>query len=189
MIRRLVPFTVCAALAATPRLASANGCNLYQAQRWGEIREGCSLTVFALPEVDPALPEITRGGEPVVPAVEQDQLTLKVLIEQYPTPDSCTLQSSYENRTFDRYVVTWHDLHAGDEIVVDGVPMTVPAAGDCGVVDPFFYCQDGIQYCDDAGGPGEDEESSSGCSAGSSTCGWLGLPFVAFVVTRRRSRR
>lgn len=175
-----------------PRLAHANECNLYQPERFGNIRIGCSLTIFALPEVDPAVPTITRGGQTLTPTIAHDQLTLKVTWEHYPSPDSCDLVASYENRTFDRYVVAWPDLQPGDEILVNNYPMVVPSAGECGQVDPAFYCADGVKFCDPAPsgsdsppGPGDDQ---GGCAAGSGSIGWLALAGLAFVsVGRRRS--
>jgi MYXO-CTERM domain-containing protein len=188
-MQRLSGFALCAVLAVSPRLAEANSCNLYQPQTWGQIRAGCSLTVFALPEVDPSLPTITRAGQLVEPTIDQDQLTLEVTMEHYPSPDSCDLIASYENRTFDRYVMTWSDLQPGDEIEVDGYPMTVPGLGDCGIVDPFFYCQDGIQFCDGSLDPVEDDDEHVGCSAGSDSPSWLALLAVAALVCFRRPRR
>jgi hypothetical protein len=194
-MHRLVGFALCAALAASSPSADANSCNLYQPQSWGQIRVGCSLTVFALPDVDPGLPDITRAGTPVVPTIDHDQLTLKVTMQHYPSPDSCNLVTSYENRTFDRYVLTWSDLQPGDEIEVDGQAMTVPGPGDCGVVDPLFYCQDGVQDCHDYDGhdyddPQPGDADQAGCSVGSGSASWLVIvSAVAIVGFRRRSRR
>ncbi|HSD90066.1 MAG TPA: MYXO-CTERM sorting domain-containing protein [Kofleriaceae bacterium] len=188
-MHRLLGFAFCVVLAVSPRIASANSCNLYGPQTWGQIRVGCSLTVFALPEVDPSLPNITRAGQPVSPTIDHDQLTLKVTLQHYLSPTSCDLATSYENRTFDRYVITWSDLQPGDEIEVDGYRMTVPGPGDCGVVDPFFYCQDGVQSCDAPADPGMNDVDQAGCSAGSGSPSWLALfPVVALLSYSRRHR-
>jgi hypothetical protein len=189
VIHRLPGFVFCAVLAVSPRIADANSCNLYQPQTWGQIRVGCSLTVFALPEVDPSLPNITRAGQPVSPTIDHDQLVLKVTMQHYPSADSCTLVTSYENRTFDRYVITWSDLQPGDEIEVDGYRMTVPGPGSCGVVDPLFYCQDGVHSCNPPSDPGTNEVDQAGCSAGAGSLSWLALfPVVALFGYRRRSQ-
>lgn len=190
-MRHLVGFALWVAVAGSPRIADANSCNLYQPQRWGEIRVGCSLTVFALSEVAPSLPDVTRAGQLVVPKIDQDQLILKVTMQHYESPDSCNLVTSYENRTFDRYVISWEDLQPGDEIEVDGYPMTVPGPGDCGVVDPLFYCQDGIQSCDDDLPPSDPELADAdpaGCSAGSGSPSWLASFALIALVTHGRQR-
>jgi hypothetical protein len=188
----LLGLVVFASLAAS-RVARANECNLYQPERFGQIRVGCSLTIFALPEVDPAIPTITRGGQALAPTIAHDQLLLKVTFEHYASPDSCDLVPSYENRTFDRYVVAWPDLQPGDEIEVDNYPMVVPSAGDCGPVDPFFACADGVKFCDDqpAGGqdPQPDGVDPGGCAAGGGALAWLSIASVLVVITRRRARR
>src|SRR6476659_9006888 len=118
-----------------------------------------------------------------MPTIVQDQLTLKVTMEHYESATSCNLIDSYENRTFDRYVITWPDLHGGDEINIDDSPYitVVPGPGDCGVVDPFFYCADPIQTCTptdtDTGSDSthEDDSDLGGCAAGSHSPGWLAL--------------
>jgi hypothetical protein len=190
MMHRLVGYALCAALAASPRIADANSCNLYQPQTFGEIRVGCSITVFALPEVEPSLPTITREGQIVAATIDHDQLELKVTMGHYPSPESCSLLTSYENRTFDRYVIAWNDLQPGDEILIDGYPLTVPDTGDCGVVAPSFYCQDPIQGCDDQVPDQEQtDDDQLGCSAGSGSLGWLAIfAVVALVGHGRRSR-
>ena len=195
VMHRLVSIAICcAALAASPRRADANGCNLYQTQTFGQIRVGCSLTVFVPSNVAPSLPSITRAGTTVTPTINHDQLMLEVNIQHYESPTSCNLVTSYENRTFDRYMLTWSDLQPGDEILVDGQAMTVPGPGDCGVVDPFFYCQDPIQYCNHDPDPDPDpqpadDDDQAGCSAGSGTPSWLAiLSVVAIFGYRRRSR-
>jgi hypothetical protein len=197
-MRRLlfVGLALAAGLAGTTRTASANGCNLYSSQRWGQIREGCSITVFSPVNVDPGLPTITRGGQELTPTIVQDQILLKVTYEHYPSADSCELNPpEYENQTFNRYVVSWADLHGGDEVLVDNSPytMVVPGPGDCGVVDPFFYCQDPIQSCtphDPDPDPSHDDDSDlSGCAAGSHSPGWFALIGVAAFVSCSRRRR
>jgi len=196
-MRRLVlGLTFAASLAGSIRVAHANGCNLYTPQRWGQIREGCSLTTYSLPEVGADMPEITRGGLPITPTIVHDQVTLQVTFQHYPSPTDCNLIPSYEDRTFERYTFSWPDLHGGDEVIVDGGPYTVvvPGPGDCGVVDPAFYCSDPIQSCDpgmdppDDGTPGDSDEGG-GCSAGGGGTSWLViLGVVALLSYSRRSR-
>jgi hypothetical protein len=177
--------------------AEANQCNLYQPQQFGQYREGCAITIFSLPDVDPLLPSITRNGQPVEPTIVQDELVLKVGFEHYATPDSCyLLPPEYENKAFERYVLTYPDLKGGDEIIVDrygSYTVVVPGPGDCGVVDPIFWCQDGIQFCDDPYPPDPDHEDDSdlgGCSAGrGSTSGLAIFTLLALVRVGRRSRR
>jgi hypothetical protein len=72
--------------------------------------------------------------------------------------------------------------------------VVVPGPGDCGVVDPTFWCQDGIQFCDDPVNPGdpdpdhEDDSDLGGCSAGRSSTSWLVIvAALGFVPRRRRS--
>src|SRR5512143_3088619 len=190
-MRRTIMLCLASWATVAPRAAHANECNLYQPERFGNIRIGCSLTIFSLPEVDPAIPMITRGGQTLAPTIAHDQLTLKVTWEHYPSADSCDLVASYENRTFDRYVVAWPDLQPGDEILVNGSPLVVPSAGDCGTVDPAFYCADGVKFCGDYGGsdshpaPGSDP---GGCAAGGGGLGWLAVAGLAVIGGRRRSR-
>lgn len=179
-------------LASLARAAHANECNLYQPERFGNLRIGCSLTFFALPDVDPAIPTITRGNETLAPTIAHDQLTLKVTWEHYASADSCDLVDSYENRTFDRYVVAWPDLQPGDEILVNDYPIVVPGAGDCGTVDPIFYCADGVKFCGDQSGSGSDSAPGNdpgGCSAGGGGLGWLAIVAAGLAVSggRRRS--
>jgi hypothetical protein len=199
MRRRLVVLglVLAAALAGFTRPAHANSCNLYSPQRWGEIREGCSLTIFTLPEIDPQLPTIQRDGVELVPAIVEDQITLKVTYEHYKSPTSCDTYLEYENKPFDRFVVSWPDLKGGDEIRIDDHPyvVVVPGPGDCGIVDPFFYCQDGIQFCDDTYPPDEndtnepDDVDLAGCSAASGGTGWLAaIGVLAVLSCIRRSR-
>lgn len=196
-MRRSVVLGLALAASLAAQRAEANQCNLYQPQRWGQFREGCSMTIFTLPDIDPGLPTVTRNGQEVVPTIVQDEIVLKVGYEHYATPDSCELlPPEYENKTFDRYVVTWSDLKGGDEIIVDNynVPIVVPGPGDCGVVDPFFYCQDGIQFCDHPNDPDpdpghEDDSDLGGCSAGSGSASWLAmLALLGLVSYSRRSR-
>ena len=189
----LLGFALVTTLAA--QRAEANQCNLYQPQRWGQFREGCSTTIFALPEVDPQVPIVKRNGQEITPTIVQDEIVLKVGFEHYATPDSChLLPPEYENKTFERYVVTW-DLKGGDEILVDNYPypMVVPGPGDCGIVDPIFWCQDGIQFCEDPYPPDpdsdhEDDSDLGGCSTGSGSGSWLAvIAVLGFVARRRRS--
>jgi hypothetical protein len=195
-MRRFVLIGVALVTTLAAQRAEANQCNLYQPQQWGQFREGCSTTIFALPEVDPLIPIVKRNGVVIPATIMQDEIVLKVGFEHYPSPDSCRLlPPEYENKTFERYVVTWA-LKGGDEIMVDSIPYTVvvPGPGDCGVVDPTFWCQDGIQSCDDPVNPGdpdpdhEDDSDLGGCSAGRSSTSWLVIvAALGFVPRRRRS--
>lgn len=191
----LLAFTIVAALAAAPRAAHANSCNLYYEQRFGQFREGCSISVFALPTISPHLPTVTRNGQELTPTVVQDEVTLKVTFTHYPSADSCELlPPEYENRTFAHYELTWPDLKGGDEIVVDGFSVVVPGPGDCGVPEPAFYCTDPIQSCSDPVDPDPDPDNlgddTAGCSAGSGTPSWLVILGVAAILRScsRRSR-
>lgn len=180
-------FLLLAALAAVPARAEANICNLYQPQHFGQVRVGCPITVFALPDVEPYLPELTRSGVVLEPTLVQDQLTLKVTFEHYESLDSCTLIQSSENRTFNRYVLTWDDLQPGDQVQLDGGPaFAVPGAGPCETPEPWFFCQDDVHFCDYP--PDDDNDDDvSGCSATGSTPSWLVLvPLLAFARRRRR---
>jgi len=188
-------FVLFTSLVTAHQRAEANSCNLYRAQQWGQLREGCAVTIFSLPEADPEVPTITRDGQELTPTIVQDDIVLKVGFEHYESPDSCyLLPTEYENKTFDRYVVSWPDLKGGDEVLVNNnaSATVVPGPGDCGVVDPVFYCQDGIQFCDDqdpADPAPEDDSDMGGCSAGSHSPGWLALLGVAAVIScSRRSR-
>jgi len=180
-------------IAASASVAEANICNLYQQQQFGQLGIGCPVTVFALPEITPVFPEVTRNGVVVSPTLVQDQLTLKVTFEHYESLDSCTLNQTSENRTFNRYVLTWTDLQPGDSVQVDGGEPFVVSAGACETPEPWFFCQDDIQFCDwppeddkDRDGIPDDEEES-GCTATSSAPSWLVLvPLIAFARRRRR---
>jgi hypothetical protein len=173
--------------------AEANSCNLYRAQQFGQLREGCSITIFNLPDVSPDIPTITRNGQELTPTIVQDQITLKVAYAHYPSPDSCSLlPTEYENETFDRYVVTW-DLKGGDELIVGNYPTTfvVPGPGECGSVEPAFYCTDPIQGCYDPSNPtpDPDDDDLGGCSAASGSTSWLAILAVLGVLSySRRSR-
>jgi hypothetical protein len=198
-MRRLVivGFALAAGLAGTTRLAHANGCNLYTPQRTGQIREGCSMTVYNLPEVAAALPTIKRGGVELTPTIVHDQISMQVTFEHYQSSTVCDLIESHEDRTFDRYVISWADLHGGDEVNVDDSPYTtvVPGPGDCGAMEAFFYCADPIQTCTPPmdpipdPNPEPDNDDLGGCAAGGGSPGWLALLGVAaFVSCSRRSR-
>ncbi|HUS32564.1 MAG TPA: MYXO-CTERM sorting domain-containing protein [Kofleriaceae bacterium] len=195
-MRRLIvlSFALTSALVASVRTAEANSCNLYYEQRFGMFREGCSVTTFMLQGQMPHLPAVKRNGQELTPTLVQDEITLKVRFDHYPSADSCELLPPvYENRTFDRYVMTW-DLQGGDEIVVDNSPIVVPGPGDCGgVPEPAFYCTDPIQSCNDPVDPDPDTDNlgddTAGCSAGSGSASWLSLlALIGLVSYSRRSR-
>src|ERR1041385_1002269 len=119
-------------LAAQARPAAANECNLYQSQQFGQIRVGCSITSYSLaPDVSPDLPNLYRNGQPIMPAVVHAEVQLQVLFSHYPTSSICDLVDSYENRTFDRNVISW-DLVAREQITINDNPTlyTVPGPGD-----------------------------------------------------------
>jgi uncharacterized protein (TIGR03382 family) len=185
-MHRLFGLVFCAALAATPRIADANSCNLWTYQTVGELRVGCPLMVFSPPGVSAELPEVRRGGVAINPTITQDQVSLKVTYEHYASPDSCYLEPpSYEQETFDRYVLTWEDLKAGEYIELDGISMVVPGPGECGPFMPLFYCQDPIQGCGDYLEVPDDEQA--GCSAGTGSTSWLAfLPLLGLVLKRKR---
>lgn len=194
---RLFALSVLATLAAAPTVVHANSCNLYSSQRFGQIRVGCSITVFALPEIEPWIPEISRGGQVLTPTITQDEVTLKVMLQEYSSPDACYLDvTKYEYRSFDRYVLAWPDLQPGDEVQVDSQSYTtvVPGPGDCGPVEPQFYCQDGVRFCDDAWPHDDDDiddesDDAVGCSAASRTPSWLLLLPFAMLMRRRQHQQ
>lgn len=182
-----IAVAILGAIATAPSVARANSCNLYSPLRFGEIRTGCPVTIYAQPGIDPDLPEITRANQAVPPTVVRDQQTLTVTFEHYEDETSCTLIPSTEDRLFDRYVVMWPDLQPGDEIIVDGVPLTVPGPGDCGNPQPFFYCQDGVRDCDPIDDPNM-PSNQGGCSAAGGDPSIAGAVIGVAALVRRRRR-
>jgi uncharacterized protein (TIGR03382 family) len=195
-------FLLVAALVAVPRLASANFCNIYEAQAVPtELPLGCPLTVYVHPDILGAFhPELQavrlQSTVPLTATHSEAVQSIDVAWRHYPTPVDCDLLPPVNVPT-DFHVFTFDiaDAQVGDGIRVSSFGLaTVVAAGPCPTaMPPTMFCDDPIQSCGDAGvDPPNDpippvDGHRSGCSA-SGTPGLAGLALAGLIALRRRRR-
>lgn len=197
-------FLLVAALAALPRPASANQCNIYETHSAPtELPLGCPLTVYLHPDVVGAFQtdlQAVRGQStvPLTATHTEAVQSIDVAWRHYPTPVNCDLLPAVNVPT-DFHVLTFDiaDAQVGDQVVVSIAALTtVVDAGPCPTaMPPAMFCDDPIQSCGDAGvdPPGDPITPSGGTSKGggcsaSGTPGLACLALAGLMALRRRRR-